>query len=172
MGKGPTQWLGRCQDLQNTSCPQGGTSHFPWKVSIMGYSQASQQTVVRTKNASAQHPGDSAQWVPSTSGNAMERFAFFSSLSTNCLNSRSVMKITFILVFDGDFYFNRRHRGKGDVWSAGQVMARKQEDPLSSEPQHPHEKCEVLTSVSSSTHLQPECPGCGAGLFSELLVWA
>lgn len=130
---GPTQWLGRCQDLQNTSCPQGSASHFPWKMNIKGYSQVSHQVIVRTKHGSAQHPGDSKQRVFNTSGNAMRKIRPFPPfLSIDCLISTSVVKITFLLVFGGDFYFNKRKWGKRDAQSARQIMACKQEDLIRS----------------------------------------
>lgn len=102
-------------------------------MNIKGYSQVSHQVIVRTKHGSAQHPGDSKQRVFNTSGNAMRKICPFPPfLSINCLISTSVVKITFLLVFGGDFYFNKRKWGKRDAQSARQIMACKQEDLIRS----------------------------------------
>lgn len=53
-------------------------------------------------------------------------------LSIDCLISTSVVKIIFLLVFGGDFYFNKRKWGKRDAQSARQIMVCKQEDLIRS----------------------------------------
>lgn len=64
----------------------------------------------------------SGQRAPSSSGNTMGRI-FFPSGSTNYLISRGIIKITFFL-FDGDFYFNKRHWAQvyGSVSKASHCM--------------------------------------------------
>lgn len=137
--------------------PSGQRLSLSLKDEHQGCSQVSHQIVVRTKYGSAQHPGNSEQRLFNTSGNTMRKICPFPpSLSTDCLISTSVVKITFLLVFIGDLYFNKRQWGKGDAQSARQVTACKQEDLLSSEPKHPHKKCEQYTHICiecSSAHL-------------------
>lgn len=135
--------------------PSGQRLSLSLKDEHQGCSQVSHQIVVKTKHGSAQYPGNSKQRVFKTSGNT-KICPFLPSLSTDCLISTNVVKITFLLVFDGNFYFNKRQWGKGDAQSARQVTACKQEDLLSSEPQHSHKKCEQYTHICiecSSAHL-------------------